>query len=248
LRSLSAEIVVSQKGCARVQRWYWPMRRRFQCIYHSRLPEAVPSELAAREPLILGVGHLALRKGQQVLVAAFAKIAAAHPEWKLALVGEKSSDDCLTQVEELIAKHMLNDRVLLLGSRDDAFDFMRRAAVFVQPSLFEGLPLALQEAMFYGCACVATNVPGNDELVQDGLTGILVPPMQPDQLADALGRLVRDAALRTTLGKAAAASILARHMTQNAMIERHLALYRLLLPAQVSGPKAVLKPAAHFKS
>ena len=241
LRSLSAEIVISQQGCAQVRRWYWPMRHRFQSIYHSRLPEAPPSgQFTPREPLILAVGHLGLRKGQHVLVRAFAKIAAAHPEWKLALMGDKGSDDCLEQVEELVEKHKLKDRVLLLGGRDDAFDFMRRAAVFAQPSLFEGLPLALQEAMFYQCACVATRVPGNDELVQEGLTGLLVPPMRADKLAEALDRLIRDPALRTALGKAAAASILARRMTQRTMIERHLALYGSLLPATQPGVAPIL--------
>jgi glycosyltransferase involved in cell wall biosynthesis len=249
LRSLSAEIVVSQKGCARVRRWYWPMRHRFRCIYHSRLSEAVPGKQPIpREPLILAVGHLALRKGQHVLVEAFTKIAAAHPEWKLALIGGKGSDDCLERVQDTVAQHKLNERVLLLGNRNDAFDFMQRAAVFVQPSLFEGLPLALQEAMFYGCACIATNVPGNDEMVEDGLSGLLVPSMKADALADAIDRLIRDPTLRTNLGKAAKNSVLARNMTQKAMIDQHLALYGSLLPATEPGFTPSLKPAAGLKS
>jgi glycosyltransferase involved in cell wall biosynthesis len=190
-----------------LRRWYWPLRSRFHCIYHSRLPASPPPPAAARELLILSVGHVAMRKGQLTLVQAFARIAAAHPGWNLALIGHAAEPDCMAQIEQTIAVHQLGGRVQVLGSRNDTAEFMRRAGIVVQPSLFEGLPLALQEAMFYGCACIATRVTGNDELVHDGRTGLLVPPADPAALAQALDRLIRDPAQRATLGRAATAFV-----------------------------------------
>jgi len=102
---------------------------------------------------------------------------------------------------------------------------MRRAAIVVQPSLFEGLPLALQEAMFYGCACVATRVTGNDELIRDEETGVLVPASDTEALAGAIEGLIKSPARREVLGRAASASILQREMTAQKMVERHRDLY-----------------------
>jgi glycosyltransferase involved in cell wall biosynthesis len=225
LRHVTVEIVVSQRACEWLRRWYWPLRGRFRPIYHSRLPQAPLPASGSREPLILGVGHIAFRKGQHTLAAAFAKIAPAHPNWKLALIGPVGETACLAQIEETIAAHKLAGRVLLLGSREDTADFMQRAAILVQPSLHEGLPLALQEGMFYGCACVATRVMGNDELVLDGTTGALVPASDPGALAQMLDNLIKDPAQRERLGRAAAASIIEKEMTAAKMVEHHLALY-----------------------
>ena len=248
LRQVRAEIVISKAGCEHVRRWYFPFRGRFQSIYHSRIEPDAATHGVAREPMVLCVGHLALRKGQHTVVAAFARIAAAHPEWKLVLIGEPSKDDCSRMVQQLIVTHKLEDRVLLLGSRDDAIEFMRRAAIFVQPSLFEGLPLALQEAMFYDCACVATRVVGNKELIEDGRTGLLVPPLDPKALAKTLDCLIRDPAQRQTLARAGAVSILERGMTARKMIEKHIALYDSLLPVRSSRVEPRLNPAAQLKS
>jgi glycosyltransferase involved in cell wall biosynthesis len=119
----------------------------------------------------------------------------------------------------------LQDQILLMGSRDDAADFMRRAAILVQPSLYEGLPLALQEGMYYGCAAVATRVIGNEELILDGTTGLLVPPDNPGALALALDGLMKDPARRERFGRASAAAIVEKGMTASKMVEQHLALY-----------------------
>jgi glycosyltransferase involved in cell wall biosynthesis len=97
--------------------------------------------------------------------------------------------------------------------------------VFVLPSKWEGLSLALVEAMGAGRPVVATRVGGNPEVVTHGRTGLLVPPSEADTLADALGGLLADADQRTMLGEAAASEARARFS-----IEEHVrqltALYR----------------------
>lgn len=229
LRHIRREITVSRQDLDRLRCWYWPLRGRFQHIYHSRLktPDAT-NDAPAREPLILGVGHLALRKGPAVLAEAFAKIAARHPTWKLLLAGHAAEESCCQQIERA-AQRVAAGQIQMLGQRDDTEQLMQRAAIYVQPSFHEGLPLALQEALYHGCACVATRIAGNTELVQDEENGLLVPPGDADALAGALERLIGDAALREQLSARGRAGVLAQGMTLPQMVEKHRALYAALL-------------------
>ena len=226
LRHLRKELVVSKHGCERVRKWYWPLRDRFVAVYHSRLKTAAqPAPRADRELVILCVGHIAFRKGQLVLVEAFARIAEKHPRWNLLLLGDILEQSCADAIARIIREKKLQDRIQLAGPRDDAMEFMQRAAVFVQPSFFEGLPLALQEAMFCGCACVATRISGNTELVDDEKNGLLVAPGDVAEMAGALDRIISDPEARKMFGRASAVSILDCGMTAEQMIARHCELY-----------------------
>ena len=93
----------------------------------------------------------------------------------------------------------------------------------------ETLGLSLQEALYHGCACVATRIAGNTELVEDQRNGLLVPPGDADSLAGVLERLIGDTALRQQLSAQGRASVLARGMTTAQMVETHRALYAQLL-------------------
>ncbi len=229
VRNVRAEIAVSEGVCQRLQRWYWPMAQKFQCMYHSRLPaNQEPGECKSRRPLVLSVGHIALRKGQHILVEAFARIADTHRDWNLALIGHPGSDDCLNRIQKIISSRQLEDRVLLLGSREDTAEFMQTAGVFVQPAVYEGLPLALQEAMFYRCACIATRVIGNDELVDHEKNGLLVPALDAGALANALDKMIRNPSLRAAFGEAAVQSIRQKGMNAPTMVEKHLELYHTI--------------------
>ena len=127
-------------------------------------------------------------------------------------------------MRKVIADAQLTDRVLLPGSQDDVGPWMRRAAIYVQPSLQEALGLALQEAMFHGCPSIGTRAGGIPELIQPG-TGVLVPANDAAALADALVRLMENPAERERLGRAAAASVRAREMTAQDMVQHHRKLY-----------------------
>ena len=93
------------------------------------------------------------------------------------------------------------------------------------PSLLEGLGLSLQEALFYGCACVGSRVGGIPELIDNGANGLLVSPGNADELAVALDRLISDAALRHRLRARAPSSILEKGMTAEQMVKNYEALY-----------------------
>ncbi len=231
LRHVRTEIAVSRHDAARLRRWYWPAKGKFTVIYHSRIrPSALPAAVK-REPMILNVGHLAARKGQQVLAEAFAQIAPAHPDWKLCLVGHVAEEGVYRQIRDLARARKLEDRIICTGPRDDAFDFMNRAGIYVQPSYLEALGLALQEAMATGCPCIGSRIGGIPELIDDQSSGLLVPAGDVQALARGLEMLISDAALRERYGRAAAAAIISKGMTVDQMVARHLALYESILRA-----------------
>jgi glycosyltransferase involved in cell wall biosynthesis len=239
LKNLRAEVTVSRDGLKKVRRWYWPLRNRFRHIYHSRL-ESVTGGESARDQTILCVGHIAFRKGQLVLARAFAKIAAQFPDWKLLFIGGVMEPACGKELEGVAAR--FSNQITLTGERNDTVDLMRRAAIFVQPSFFEGLPLALQEAMANGCACVASGVSGNMELIDNERTGLLVPAGDVDALSAALKRLMVDAALQENFRCAAPAAIIEKKMTAQEMIQQHVELYETILALISKNEGGIGKP------
>jgi len=210
----------------KLRRWYRPCRARFAQIYHSRVRQTpVADETIEREPAILCVGHFAEIKGQAILAEAFGRIAKKHPQFKLQFAGHIGADGTRERIQKTIKEFQLEKQVVLLGERTDTEALMRRAAIYVQPSLNEALGLALQEAMSHGCAVIGSRVGGIPELVQPETSGLLVEPGNVEQLAQALERLINDRTLRTRLGRAAATSIRECGMTVGTMTARHLEIY-----------------------
>jgi len=229
LRHVRTEIAVSRYDEANLRRWYAPMASRFRQIYHSRLRAEDGAPAAARSATILNVGHIAARKGQHVLVEAFARVAAKHPAWQLHLAGAASEASEVERIRATVERAGLGTRVNLPGTCEDPLPLMRAAGIYVQPSIEEALGLALQEALFTGCAAIGSDAGGIPELIADGDNGLLVPRGDAPALAAALDRLMSDAALRERLGARAHPSIVERGMTAGAMIEKHRALYREVL-------------------
>ena len=116
----------------------------------------------------------------------------------------------------------LADRVVLLGYRDDVCDLLASCDLFVLPSLFEGLPLSVLEAMAAGKPVVATAIGGTDEAVVHGETGLLVPPADAASLAKAIRTALSDPRLSQRLGAAGRARVyqefsaqtMVRHITE----------------------------------
>ena len=171
------------------------------------------------------VGRLWERKGQRELMAAWADVVAACPQARLVLVGDGPLRE---ELEEAAAAPELAGTVLLTGSREDVSTILDGLDVLVVPSHHEGFSLATVEAMLHELPVVATAAGGPRELVSDGLTGLLVPPRDVAALAEALVRLVRDTALRSSFGDAAREKAFDRY-TVDAMVRGHVALYERLL-------------------
>jgi glycosyltransferase involved in cell wall biosynthesis len=158
--------------------------------------------LAPDAVVVCTVANLRHQKDHPTLLTAAAQVLARSPRVRFLVVGQGPLE---AEVDALHDRLGLGDRVRLLGQRDDVPDLLAAADVFALSSRFEGLPVALMEALALGLPVVATDVGGIPEAVTDGVEGILVPPGQPDRLAAALLELVGDAARRRTMAAAAAA-------------------------------------------
>lgn len=105
------------------------------------------------------------------------------------------------QVEEYIGRHGLEERLRLLGQRGDIPQILAASDIFVLSSDWEGLPYTIIEAMMSGLPVVATRVGGVPELVENEVTGFIVPPKNPQALAKGLQRLLDDPELRHRMGQ-----------------------------------------------
>jgi len=171
---------------------------------HEAQPGASKRELGLPPdaPFLLNVAKLRAAKGQTVLLRAMRTIANALPSAHLAIAGAES--DAAQRVKDLRAELGLEQNVRLLGFRRDAVELLSDADVFVLSSLREGLPIALLEAMALGVPSIVTDVGGCAEAIRHEIDGLVVAPGDPDALADAGLRLLRDPELRRRMGQAAA--------------------------------------------
>jgi glycosyltransferase involved in cell wall biosynthesis len=135
--------------------------------------------------VVLGAGRLIPIKGFALLVRAFAAVLDRHPRARLLILGEGSQRP---ELEGLVAELGLGDRVSLPGWAENPYSAMSRAAVFAVPSLFEGGPLTLIEAMACGARVVSTAVGVAPDVLSDESLGLLVEPGDQKALADAIVR------------------------------------------------------------
>jgi glycosyltransferase involved in cell wall biosynthesis len=157
------------------------------------------------EPLVLFLGRLHPSKGLSLFLRALAGVVERVPDVRAVIAG---SGDAAPIRAEARARGIA-DRVELVGwvEGEEKVKLLRRAAVLVNPSFIEALPMAVLEGMAAGRAVVATRVGGVPEVVEDGKTGLLVEPGDEEGLREALIRLLDNEALRRELGAAAARSV-----------------------------------------
>ena len=152
--------------------------------------------LASDAPVVGNVGNFTAKKDHGTLLSAFAQVRAEHPDARLLLIGTGPLEEALRrQAEELC----LNDAILFTGMREDVFDLLPAFDVFVLSSRFEGLPIALLEAMGSGVTPVATRVGGVPEVITNGEDGLLVEPRDASGLASAIGKLLADRCMQLNL-------------------------------------------------
>ena len=175
--------------------------------FRPRSPEevaAIRAELGlpVDEPVISYVGKLVPRKGVDHLVEALGLLAGRGVRFTVVAAGMGEMRPAL---ERRAAELGIADRIRFVGKVPHETVPMVMAAgdVFVLPSLSEGLPTVVCEAMACGLPVVATAVDGTPEIVRDGETGLLVPPRAPEPLAEALGRIVGDPELAAGMGRRA---------------------------------------------
>jgi glycosyltransferase involved in cell wall biosynthesis len=182
--------------------------------------------LAPDQPVVACVAHLSPKKGQAFLLKAVALLRDCFPDLVCLLAGE---GEMAEQLQQQAAELGIADCVRLLGFRRDVMSVMQAADVVVLPSIAkEGLGLVLVEAALLQKPTIGSNAPGIDEAVQDGVTGLLVPPGDATALADQLALLLGDVRLRTSMGAAGRERAL-QMFTQEAMVGQFEAIYRELV-------------------
>jgi len=160
------------------------------------------SELGLRPSDILvgSAGRLSEQKAYHLLVEAAARLAGEFPRLRFAVAGMGTE---LLRLERLIIEHRLGRFFNLLGECKRMRSFYAAMDIFVLPSLWEGLPYALIEAMAAGKPVAVSNVCGMDDIIQHGKNGLLFEPNDAAALAEAIRTLVKDALLRRSLGRQA---------------------------------------------
>lgn len=131
--------------------------------------------------MLVGIGRLTKIKGFNFLIDAFKEVACSNTSIHLYILGEGPEHDNLSQQ---IKERSLEERVYLTGNVQNSDEYLQAADVFILPSLWEGLSLALLEAASAGLLLVATSVGGNPEIIVDGVNGFLIPTKDVDKLAE----------------------------------------------------------------
>ncbi|MGE5359204.1 MAG: glycosyltransferase [Bacteroidales bacterium] len=170
---------------------------------------------------VITVARLRAEKAHEVLIAAIARVRRAMPEVTLQIVGDGPREGAL---RDIVAREALESCVEFLGHRDDVAQLLRASDYFVLPSRIEASPNAALEAMAVGLPVVASDVGGIPEAITDGVTGLLVPPDDPDALAGALFRLFDDPALADRLGRDGHEHVI-RHYSFARMVAQFESLY-----------------------
>lgn len=146
----------------------------------------------------INVGRLDPQKNHRNLLVAFKQLSGEIPNICLLLVGVGGLE---SELEELAEKLEISDKVYFLGRRNDVNTLLEMSDVFVFPSYFEGLPVALIEAMFKSLPCIASRIKVFEEVIENNRSGLLIDPDSPTELKDAMLELYKSEKLRKKLGE-----------------------------------------------
>ena len=178
-------------------------------------------------PVLACVARLVPQKRHADLIRALPMVVSRQPAARLILLGQGPEEAAL---RSLAAKCGVERHIEWMGHRNDAIEMMAGADLFVLPSAYEGIPVALLEAMAIGLPVVVTDVPGTSEVVENGVSGLRVPAADPAGLAEGILRILDDREEAVGLAREAARRV-RESFSAEAMIDGVDALYRRVLGA-----------------
>ena len=179
----------------------------------------------ASEKLIVCVGRFAPEKGHRYLITALNLLKRQDIAWRCTFLG---AGELAVELRSLVEEYGLSTQVSFPGFCEDVFSVLLTADVFVLPSLHESSPNALIEAMAVGMPCVASDVGGIVDLIEDEKNGLRVPPEDPEALASALHRVLADSDFATVLGRNARTTVLQK-FDSTASMQRLEDIYQQLI-------------------
>jgi len=180
---------------------------------------------AEEDVLLVSVARMSPQKDHFLLIRAFAMVVSCDRRLRLLLVGD---GPLRPELEAQVKVLGLEDKVRFLGVRSDVPEILAAADAFVLSSRWEGNPLSVMEAMAAGKPVIATAVGGVPELVEDGVSGVLVSPEDAGALTEAIWKAVEDPGLRVRMGRAAFRRAMER-FDVGVMVRGYEALYEQLL-------------------
>ena len=166
-------------------------------------------DIAPTEFVFGNVGRLHEQKGHKYLLQAFAKVA---DRARLMIVGDGELRDELMMLADDL---QISDRITFLGARSDIYEFLSAIDVFVMPSLWEGQPIALLEALAIAKPCIVSAVDGIPEIITEGINGILVTPKNIEQLAQAMNQAIYNPEILRNIADKGAKTINQKFLAQN---------------------------------
>lgn len=242
LKSWTDGIALSSRA---VGRYYFRRRARVDQRFHLAYPPVDVEKFSprlngsnAREqfgldpncPVIGVVANICPGKGQEYLIEAAEIIKRRYRGAKVLVVGGKLDNrhKFWSALMKQTAELGLERDVVFTGRRDDVPELLRAMTVYVHPSESESCGMAILEASACGLPVVATDVGGPRELVEDGVTGILVEPRNPAQIAEAVLRLLDSPEMARRMGQAGAARM-RKHFSLDACVDAHMRMYNAVL-------------------
>ena len=180
------------------------------------------------------VGRLVREKGFQYVVTAAKKVLSVYPQVQFVIAGEGPDRDELTEAIRALG---LQNSFRLLGFVSDMEGFYRASDIVILPSLLEGMPMSVLEAMAHARPVIATRVGAIPEVIEDGRTGVLVEPRDVQGLTESILYLAGDSALRGAIGRRSQQRVL-EHFSSRAMASRYLRLYTRVFEAAPRGTVA----------
>jgi glycosyltransferase involved in cell wall biosynthesis len=206
-----------------------------------RPPAGLKASLGFQEddPVLVVTARLEPQKGHRVLLRSLQNVRREFPRVRLVCLGE----GCLHNELETQASSLgLEDSVRFLGYQSNVVDWVALADFTVLPSFWEGLPLVAIESLAAGRPVVATAVDGTSEVVIDGKTGLTVPPNDPERLAAAICRLLREPGLRERMGEAGRKWVI-DHFSQERQVRETQELYLNAWEQCQRGVRTVMRAA-----
>jgi glycosyltransferase involved in cell wall biosynthesis len=197
----------------------------FNCYADARPANLAPLGIPPGSRTILCVSRLHHQKGQFLLLEAAAPLISADKELHILLVGDGPLRD---ELETLVRERRWEEQVHLAGRRRDVPELMRAASLLALPSLWEGMPNVVLEAMAAGLPVIASDVEGVRELLGNDTRGIVVPAGSAEALRTGLVGLLRDSNLRHRLASESQ-HFVTSYFTTDSMVAKYGSLYRALL-------------------
>ena len=184
--------------------------------------------LERNRPIVITVGNIRPVKGVDVFIRAAAEVRRTHPQALFLVVGENHDPAHFEELQKLVLELDLSHNVQFYGSSERVPELLAASEVFCLPSRSEGFSNSLIEAMAAKLPCVATDVGGNSEAIEDGANGYVVPSEDPTTLAERISRLLSNRPLAAKLGDNAAETVRTR-FSHKAMMDNLVGIYDRLL-------------------